>query len=137
MLGLTSDVSETTFAVEGGNDDSSAPLYTNVSVENNVSPGGTVVIKWTLSDQSGIEGAVMWVAGPTGFYNLASEKSYANYATLEITRDCNSAGDKCELKQSVQIDPTSPAGVYTLWVSATDKLGNKVLEPSIQFDVTN
>jgi hypothetical protein len=137
MLGLTSDVSETTFVVEGGNDDSSAPLYTNVSVENNVSPGGTVVINWTLADPSGIEGAVMWVAGPTGFYNLASEKSYANYATLEITRDCNAAGDTCELTQSVQIDPTSPSGVYTLWVSATDKLGNKVLEPSIQFDVTN
>jgi hypothetical protein len=137
LLGVTSDISETTFVVEGGSDDSSAPLYTNVSVENNVSPGGTVVINWTLADQSGIEGAVMWVAGPTGFYNLASEKSYANYATLEITRDCNSAGDKCELTQSVQIDPTSPAGVYTLWVSATDKLGNKVLEPSIQFDVTN
>jgi hypothetical protein len=137
LLGVTSDISETTFVVEGGSDDSSAPLYTNVSVENNVSPGGTVVINWTLADQSGIEGAVMWVAGPTGFYNLASEKSYANYATLEITRDCNSAGDTCELTQSVQIDPTSPAGVYTLWVSATDKLGNKVLEPSIQFDVTN
>ncbi len=137
MLGLTSDVSETTFVVEGGNEDSSAPLYTNVSVENNVSPGGTVVINWTLADPSGIDGAVMWVAGPTGFYNLASEKSYANYATLEITRDCDAAGDTCELTQSVQIDPTSPAGVYTLWVSATDKLGNKVLEPSIQFDVTN
>ena len=137
MLGISSDISYTTFVVEGGNDDSSAPLYTNVSVENNVSPGGTVVINWTLADPSGIEGAVMWVAGPTGFYNSASEKSYANYATFEITRDCNAAGDTCELTQSVQIDPTSPAGVYTLWVSATDKLGNKVLEPSIQFDVTN
>ena len=137
MLGISSDISDTTFVVEGGNDDSSAPLYTNVSVENNVSPGGTVVINWTLVDPSGIEGAVMWVAGPTGFYNSASEKSYANYATFEITRDCNAAGDTCELTQSVQIDPTSPAGVYTLWVSATDKLGNKVLEPSIQFDVTN
>jgi hypothetical protein len=137
MLGLSSDISYTTFVVEGGNDDASAPLYTNVSVENNVSPGGTVVINWTLADPSGIEGAVMWVAGPTGFYNLESEKSYANYATLEITRDCTSAGDTCELTQTVQIDPTSPAGVYTLWVSATDKLGNKVLEPSIRFDVTN
>ena len=137
MLGLSSDISYTTFVVEGGNDDASAPLYTNVSVENNVSPGGTVVINWTLADPSGIEGAVMWVAGPTGFYNLESEKSYANYATLEITRDCTAAGDTCELTQTVQIDPTSPAGVYTLWVSATDKLGNKVLEPSIRFDVTN
>lgn len=137
MLGLSSDISYTTFVVEGGNDDASAPLYTNVSVENNVSPGGTVVINWTLADPSGFEGAVMWVAGPTGFYNLESEKSYANYATLEITRDCTSAGDTCELTQTVQIDPTSPAGVYTLWVSATDKLGNKVLEPSIRFDVTN
>jgi hypothetical protein len=137
MLGLSSDISYTTFVVEGGNDDASAPLYTNVSVEKNVSPGGTVVINWTLADPSGIEGAVMWVAGPTGFYNLESEKSYANYATLEITRDCTSAGDTCELTQTVQIDPTSPAGVYTLWVSATDKLGNKVLEPSIRFDVTN
>ena len=137
MLGLSSDISYTTFVVEGGNDDSSAPLYTNVSVENTVSPGGTVVINWTLADPSGIEGAVMWVAGPTGFYNLASEKSYANYATLKIARDCNAAGDTCELTQSVQIDLTSPAGEYTLWVSATDKLGNKVLEPSIQFDVTN
>jgi hypothetical protein len=137
MLGLSSDISYTTFVVEGGNDDASAPLYTNVSVENNVSPGGTVVINWTLADPSGVEGAVMWVAGPTGFYNLESEKSYANYATLEITRDCTSAGDTCELTQTVQIDPTSPAGVYTLWVSATDKLGNKVLEPSIRFDVTN
>ena len=137
MLGHSSDISYTTFVVEGGNDDTSAPLYTNVSVENTVSPGGIVVIKWTLADPSGIEGAVMWVAGPTGFYNLTSEKSYANYATLVITRDCNAAGDSCELTQSVQIDPTSPAGVYTLWVSATDKLGNKVLEPSIQFDVTN
>jgi hypothetical protein len=137
MLGLSSDISYTTFVVEGGNDDASAPLYTNVSVENNVSPGGTVVINWTLADPSGIEGAVMWVAGPTGFYNLESEKSYANYATLEIKRDCTSAGDTCELTQTVQIDPTSPAGVYTLWVSATDKLGNKVLEPSIRFDVTN
>jgi hypothetical protein len=137
MLGLSSDISYTTFVVEGGNDDASAPLYTNVSVENNVSPGGTVVINWTLADPSGIEGAVMWVAGPTGFYNLESEKSYANYATLEIARDCTSAGDTCELTQTVQIDPTSPAGVYTLWVSATDKLGNKVLEPSIRFDVTN
>ena len=137
MLGLSSDISYTTFVVEGGNDDASAPLYTNVSVENNVSPGGTVVINWTLADPSGVEAAVMWVAGPTGFYNLESEKSYANYATLEITRDCTSAGDTCELTQTVQIDPTSPAGVYTLWVSATDKLGNKVLEPSIRFDVTN
>jgi hypothetical protein len=137
MLGLSSDISYTTFVVEGGNDDASAPLYTNVSVENNVSPGGTVVINWTLADPSGVEGAVMWVAGPTGFYNLESEKSYANYATLEIARDCTSAGDTCELTQTVQIDPTSPAGVYTLWVSATDKLGNKVLEPSIRFDVTN
>ena len=106
-------------------------------VENDVPPGGTVFINWTLADPSGIEGAVMLIAGPTGFYNLASEKSYANYATLEITRDCNATGDICELRQSVQIDPTSPAGVYTLWVSATDKLGNKVLNPSIQFNVTN
>ena len=138
MLGHNSDLSNTTFYVEGGNDDASPPMYSNVRVENDVSPGGTVVINWSLADPSGIEGAVMWVAGPTGgFTNLVTGKTYANYATLEITRDCNATEDICELRQSVQIDPTSPVGVYTLWVSATDKLGNKVLNPSIQFNVTN
>jgi len=138
MLGHNSDFSNIAFNVEGGNDDASPPLYSNVRVENDVSPGGTLVIYWSLADPSGIEGAVMWVAGPTGgFTNLETEKSYANYATLDIRRSCNAAGDLCDYTQSVQIDLTSPIGEYTLWVSATDKLGNKVLNSLIQFNVTN
>jgi len=137
MLGHTSDISGSAFFIDGGNDDSSPPEYTNVRVFNDVTAGGTLTVKWTLTDRSGIEGAVMWISGPGGFTNLSTEKPYADYGTLVLSRECNEEGNSCDITQTVQIDPTSPAGLYTLWVSATDKLGNKVLNPSLQFNVTD
>lgn len=122
------------FVITGGSADSSPPTLESVEVVGVARVGQVLTVRWTLTDTSGIAGAVMWVAGPSGgFTDLTTGLRYALYDTMEITRQCS--GDTCEYTQTVQLSPDAPAGTYALWSSATDTLGNKTLESVRSFTV--
>lgn len=136
-LGNSSRVSGFEFQLEGGNADSSAPAYSDVRVVSGARVGDVLTVTWSLTDPSGIQGAVMWIGGGTGgFTNLVTGRTYAMYDTMVVTRDCNVPGDSCDYTQSLQIDPSSPPGTYALWLSATDTLGNKVLGEVLRFTLS-
>ena len=124
------------FTVVGGSSDADAPAYSDVTVVGSVRTGDVLTTTWTLSDASGIDNAVMWVAGPTGmFTNPDTGLRYALYETLVVTSQCSPSGDTCSFTQTVQLDPAGVPGTYALWLSATDTLGNKVLEQALSFTV--
>jgi hypothetical protein len=135
MMGNWSSLGGFSFTIVGGNPDSTPPAYRNVRLVSGAVVGGTLTITWTLDDPSGIDSAVMWVAGPSGGFSDAAGQRYALYETMVVTRDCAVDGSTCNLTQTVQLSPTAPAGSYALWVSATDLLGNKVLEQVLAFTV--
>ncbi|MFM8268312.1 MAG: hypothetical protein ACKOA2_09865 [Ilumatobacteraceae bacterium] len=121
------------FTVVGGNPDASPPTYSNVTVVSGAQLGAVLTVTWTLVDASGVESAVMWIAGPSGGFTDPAGNRYALYDTMVISSNC--VGDTCSYTQTVQLSSTSPAGSYSLWVSATDTLGNKVLEEALSFAV--
>lgn len=121
------------FTVVGGSSDASPPAYSNVRIASGAQVGAVLTVTWTLVDASGIDNSVMWVAGPSGGFTDPAGNRYALYDTMVITSDC--VGDTCTYTQTVQLSPTAPAGSYSLWVSATDTLGNKVLEQALSFTV--
>jgi hypothetical protein len=125
------------FSITGGSSDATPPAPSDVRVVGGFGVVGEVLtITWTLTDPSGIDSAVMWVAGPTGgFTDLETGRRYAMYETMVVTSQCSPSGDTCSFTQTVQLDPAAPAGVYSLWLSATDNLGNKVLEEVFAFTV--
>lgn len=135
MMGNWSSLGGFSFTIVGGNPDSTPPAYRNVRLVSGAVVGGTLTITWTLDDPSGIDSAVMWVAGPSGGFSDLTGQRYALYETMVVTRDCSVDGSTCNLTQTVQLSPTAPAGSYALWVSATDLLGNKVLEQVLAFTV--
>jgi len=121
------------FTVVGGSSDALPPAYSNVRIVSGAQVGAVLTVTWTLVDASGIDNSVMWVAGPTGGFTDPAGNRYALYETMVVTSDC--VGDTCTFTQTVQLSPTAPAGSYSLWVSATDTLGNKVLEQALSFTV--
>lgn len=121
------------FTVVGGSSDASPPAYSNIRIVSGAQVGAVLTVTWTLVDASGIDNSVMWVAGPTGGFTDPAGNRYALYETMVVTSDC--VGDTCTFTQTVQLSPTAPAGSYSLWVSATDTLGNKVLEQALSFTV--
>jgi len=135
MLGNWSSAGGFSFTVVGGSSDASPPAHRDVRVVGTVGAGGVLTVAWSLSDASGIDGAVMWVAGPTGGFANANGERYALYETMVVTDNCSAGGTDCDYLQTVQLAPWAPAGTYTLWISATDTLGNKVLESVLQFTV--
>lgn len=135
-LGHWSNSSGHGFSVVGGASDASPPAYLDVTVVGTARSGDVLTTTWTLTDPSGIDSAVMWIAGPSGgFTNLETGVRYARYETMVVTSECSPAGDTCWFTQTVQLDPSAAAGTYSLWLSATDSLGNKVLEQVLEFTV--
>lgn len=136
QLGHWSSVSGYDFEVAGGSSDASPPVLDAVEVVGGYGVIGQVLtVRWTLTDASGIDSAVMWVAGPTGgFTDLDTGLRYALYETMQVTRQCTV--DSCEFTQTVQLSPSAPRGTYSLWLSATDTLGNKRFESVFDFSVT-
>jgi hypothetical protein len=120
---FTDDVTRT-FMVTGGSDDASAPVVSEMTVtDSEVTPGGTVTIRWRATDESGVAYVVPWAFGPNGFLvDLATGELWMSSG--EPTRISGDAQDGI-YEVTVDISERAPAGLYTLWASAGDTIGNR------------
>ena len=106
------------FIVNGGSLDSTAPLATDVEA---TADGGEVTVRWRVSDQSGVQGQSAWLA--LNVYSFASvEGPYFTYNAATLVQ-----GDAFDgtYEQRIERRSISPNGVYTVWLTVIDTLGNK------------
>lgn len=126
-----------TFSIAGGTGDASSPGFSDVQVVGTARAGETLTTTWTVTDDSAISYAVLWVAGPGGygFVDLSNMRPYADFGTMVVTKDCSDSGTRCLFTQTVRLDATAPAGTYALWLSTADIYGNKILTSVLDFPV--
>ena len=106
------------FIVTGGSLDSSAPTVSDVEA---IADGGDVIVRWRASDQSGVQGQSAWLA--LNGYSFASvEGPYFVYLPAPLV-----SGDAFDgtYEQRIERRSITPNGVYTVWLSVIDALGNK------------
>jgi hypothetical protein len=133
LFGTTSLSEWVTFRIDGPNGDSSPPTYADVRLVGTARVGELLTITWTAADPSGVNGAIMWVAGAGGSFANTSGRAFAEY--LSVERTCDAAGARCTFTQTVRLASFGSPGTWTLWISATDVFGNKILEPASTFPV--
>jgi len=126
VFGHMAESSSIPFRVTGGSSDSSAPVVTNIELSSaTLSYGETLDITYDVTDETGVQGVIAWVAlDGYGFANTEG-RAYIDYGAYAIDR---TSGDEKDGKylQQIMLNSFAPAGEYTLWISVIDKLGNKV-----------
>ena len=125
------------FRVIGGSSDTSAPMVSQIELSApTLASGQTLDITFTADDETGVKGVVAWIAlDGYGFANNQGRSyvDYLNFFTL-LTGDDKSGS----YRQQIGLKSFAPAGEYTIWISALDKLGNKALyQTEVKFKVTD
>jgi len=110
--------------VTGGITDSSAPTPSAVEVSTaSVNVGQTFTVSYSAADESGVLGITAWLA--LNGYSFADNtgRAYAEMLTYSnlISGDANSG----RYEQNFSFNSYAPAGVYTVWISVSDKYGNR------------
>lgn len=123
--------------VENGSNDDDAPVVSEITASASVvRASDPLTISWRVDDATGINGAVVWMAkdgywfaDPTGL------GAYQVYVPAEgvITSDASSSGVTMQYTQQIAWNAHAGPGVYTVWMSVRDTLGNRDF---IQTDVT-
>lgn len=106
------------FVVGGGSTDSAAPVVRDLQAR---SVGGEIVVRWRAADPSGVSGQSAWLA--LNVYSFASvEGPYFTYNAATLVQ-----GDAFDgtYEQRIERRSISPNGVYTVWLTVIDTLGNK------------
>ena len=106
------------FSVTAGSSDASPPSVSDLSARVD---GGSVVVRWRATDPSGVAGQSAWLAH--NVYSFASvDGPYFVYNAAVLV-----AGDALNGVYEQRIDRRSiaPNGIYTVWLTVIDTLGNK------------
>ena len=113
------------FAIVGGSSDSGAPTISNVSAPSSAQLGDSVTITWRAVDPSGVKYSIAWLAN--GGFASTSGVPVVDYGDYGVTRV---SGDEFDgvYSQTVRFRNDSPTGTYSVWLSRTDLLGNKVFD---------
>ena len=141
VFGHMAKSSSVPFRITGGSSDSSAPVVTNIELSSaTLSYGETLDITYDVTDETGLQGVIAWVALDGYGFASTEGRAYIDYANssgafaVELT-----SGDEKDGKylQQISLNSFAPAGEYTLWISVIDKLGNKVFyQTSTKFTVS-
>jgi len=123
-----------TFRIDGPNTDATPPTYGDIRTLGTVRIGEELTITWTVSDAGGVDGAIMWVAGPGGGFADTTGRPFADYST-PVRQQCTADRTSCTMTQTTRLAATAPPGTWALWISATDVNANKVLEPALTLTV--
>jgi len=111
------------FQVGGGSADAAAPVVSEVSAGAVPRSPGAVVVRWRATDETGVGGAAAYLA--LNGYSFADNTgaSYFDYGSA-VTRVSGDAKDGT-YEVTLLRRSNAPAGIYTLWISIVDTLGNK------------
>jgi hypothetical protein len=125
VFGQNAQSSSANFRVTGGATDASAPVISQLSLSSpTLTYGETLDITFTADDETGMSGAIAWIAhNGYGFANHEG-RSYIDYGVYNI----RTSGDAKSgtYRQQISLNSFAPTGEYTLWISVIDTLGNKV-----------
>jgi len=133
IFGHAATSSSVPFRIKGGSNDSTAPVVTNIQLSSSsLAQEETLDITYDVADESGVQGVMAWIAlDGYGFANTQG-RSYVKYGSFDSDVETfgfsQTGGDEKSgsYLQQISLNSFAPAGEYTLWISAIDKLGNKV-----------
>jgi|GEM_PF-739464 len=114
------------FQVVGGSTDSAAPVVSEASARTVSGSPGSVVVRWRATDETGVGGAAAYLA--LNGYSFADNTGASYFDSgAPVTRVSGDANDGIYEVTLVRRS-NAPAGIYTLWISIIDTLGNKVFQ---------
>lgn len=118
------------FVIVGGSSDAQAPVVSEVVLASaSASPGGTVVVRWRVSDETLVTDTYPMVLGPNGSFITPTDGTpwtAWNMGTLVTGTPQNGI-----YEATLRLSPFATEGVYTLWFGARDGLGNRMFEQAV------
>ena len=112
--------------VQNGSTDVSAPAISEITLSSNsVTRTEPLTISLRLDDETGISEAYVYMAhNQYGFADL-NGWGYTVYNAPQAVPITVSSGVAQEHTQKIEFVDGAPAGIYTVWVSVRDTLGNR------------
>lgn len=134
-FGAPSETLGVTFTIAGGSSDTAPPRAMLLSwtlaqptMGGDLLPGSAIVVRWGVTDESGVVSVVPWIVGPNGLP--------VNQTTGQPWGQLGSSGSLVSgtptngvYEATLTISPTAATGSYQLWYSAEDTRGNRTYEP--------
>jgi len=112
--------------VQNGSADVSAPTVSGVAFSRaTVARGEPFTVTLRLDDETGIAGSYVYLAHNGYGFADTTGRGYTVYNAPQIVAIPVSSGAAQLHTQLIEFVPTAPAGVYTVWVSVRDTLGNR------------
>ncbi|MFM2308916.1 MAG: hypothetical protein RLY87_1037 [Chloroflexota bacterium] len=112
--------------VQNGSTDVTAPTVSEVAFStDSVSLEEPFTVTLRLDDETEIAGSYVYLAHEGYRFADNTGRGYMVYNTPELTPIAVSSGAAQQHTQRIEFVPTAPAGVYTVWVSVRDTLGNR------------
>jgi len=117
--GVSSD-----FTVTGGSSDTSSPEVRDVQVLGGMEPGSTFTLRSRAIDESGVKYAYAWINYKIySVVDPATMRLFVDYVSSPELVEGDEYDGVWEQKFSIRED--TPAGVYTIWFSIGDTVGNR------------
>ena len=126
MFGNYATPQRVSVTVENGSTDVSAPAISDITLSSNsVTRTEPLSISMRLDDETGIDEAYVYMAhNQYGFADL-NGWGYTVYNAPQAVPIPVSSGVAQEHTQKIEFVDGAPAGIYTVWVSVRDTLGNR------------
>ena len=121
-------VSTGTFAVTGGATDSASPVISDITLSGTTfAAGDSITFEWNATDDSGVAGAIPWAFSPNGFLvNLATGQLWLDYSLGTLVSGTVLDG---HYRVTLKLSNSATSGVYAVWFSTNDVLGNRSFAP--------
>ena len=130
-FGNSSDSPSADFTVVGGSSDSGPPLISDVVIPTSVKPGETITLTWRASDPSGVKDTPYpWAYRPAPQFGVI----YGDGVEAPV-RTSGTAFDGA-YSQTLTVPVNSVKGIYPVYISAGDELGNKTYQQYGSFTVS-
>jgi hypothetical protein len=117
-----------TFTVTSGATDNAPPILSDISLSKTTyAAGDAVTIEWNATDDRGVSGSIPWAVGPNGFLvNLGTGQLWLDYGLGALISGTEFDG---RYRVTLQLSFSAQSGVYSLWFSTNDVLGNHSYAP--------
>ena len=124
FLGNSTEERQISFRVVQGSTDTKAPEIDDLIVSDTVR-GVQTVIRWRAQDETAVGRMAAWVAYGDYRFADATGRGFVSYDIFPVLVSGNAQDGIYE--QTITVRADAPVGPYTLWMRASDTLGNSQL----------
>jgi len=128
---IGTDTPAADFTVVGGSSDNGAPVATDVVIPVSAKPGEAITLTWRAADPSGVKDTpYAWVYRPAPQLGVI----WGNWVEAPVL----TSGDQLDgaWSQTITIPNDAVAGIYPVYISVMDELGNKTYQNYGSFQVS-